>query len=109
MTVATLPGADVLQAPVPYLERPAEGEELFNYAYEPPKGVPRSNGTPVDHTVSITDIRAARDETPFTFEKQGFKLVDFPAGRKVTDWTDELQVRVLHVSFMQASCCACTG
>ena len=83
-----------LQAPIPYLERPVGGEELYNYAYEPPKGVPVSNGKAIDHSVSICDIRSVRDKTPFTLQKQGFKLVDFPAGRSVTDWADELQVRV---------------
>ena len=94
MTVATSPGVDVLRAPIPYLERPAVGEELFNYAFKPPEGVPMSNGKTIDHIVSISDIRAARDRAPFTLKNQGFKLVNFPAGKGVSDWTDELQVDV---------------
>ena len=92
MVNATL--QSVVQIPVPYLERPEKGEELYNYAYKPPEGVPVSNGKPADHEFAVTDIRSTRSRSPFTLKKHGFKLVDFPAGRGVSDWTDESLVRV---------------
>ena len=81
-----------VQIPVPYLERPGDGEELYNYAYKPPEGVPMSNGKPVEHNFTVTDIRSVRSQNPFTLGKHGFKLVNFPAGRGISDWTDEIQV-----------------
>lgn len=84
----------VVQIPVPYLERPEKGEELFNYAYKPPEGIPVSNGKPANHDFAVTDIRSVRSQSPFTLNKHGFKLVDFRAGRGVSDWTDEPLVRV---------------
>jgi hypothetical protein len=78
--------------PIPYPERPKGGEQLFNYAYEPPKGVPTSNGNPIEHDFEVTDIRAVREQSPFTLKKHGFKLVNFPAGRAVADWAGEAQV-----------------
>ena len=85
---------DVLHAPIPYLERPKNGEQLYNYAYEPPKGVPVSNGNPIEHDFGVTDIRAVREQVPFTLKENGFKLVNFSAGRAVADWADEVQVNL---------------
>ncbi len=85
---------DVLHAPIPYLERPKNGEQLYNYAYEPPKGVPVNNGNPIEHDFGVTDIRAVREQVPFTLKENGFKLVNFSAGRAVADWADEVQVNL---------------
>lgn len=83
---------NVIQIAVPYLERPGDGEELYNYAYKPPEGVPMSNGKPVEHNFAVTDIRSIRSHNPFTLGKHGFKLVNFPAGHGISDWTDEVLV-----------------
>lgn len=86
---------DVLHAPIPYLECPKNGEQLYNYAYEPPEGVPVSNGNPIEHDFGVKDIRVVREQVPLTLKKHGFKLVNFAAGRAVADWADEAQVNLV--------------
>ncbi|MEH2151514.1 hypothetical protein [Nostoc sp.] len=61
-----------VEAELTYLTPMAE--KLVSYAYEPPLGVPRSNGKYEKHKVPIHNARAISDQV--SLERQGF---DFAA------------------------------
>ncbi|MEH1779635.1 MAG: CmcJ/NvfI family oxidoreductase [Nostoc sp.] len=67
-------------------------EKLVNYAYEPPAGVPRSNGKYETHKVPIRNAREISDKV--SLERQGF---DFTAHKsKVSDFYDEDEIRSVY-------------
>ncbi|MEH2051704.1 CmcJ/NvfI family oxidoreductase [Nostoc sp.] len=67
-------------------------EKLVNYAYEPPAGVPRSNGKYETHKVPIHNAREISDKV--SLERQGF---DFTAHKsKVSDFYDEDEIRSVY-------------
>jgi hypothetical protein len=60
-------------------------EKLFNYTYDPPPGMPRSNAVPEPHTVAIRSARpVGRD---LSLDGEGFAIV--PNKSAVGDFYDE--------------------
>lgn len=76
-----------VEAELSYLTPMAE--KLVSYAYEPPAGVPRSNGKFETHKVPIRDARAISHQV--SLDREGFGLTAHDT--KVSDFYDEDEVR----------------
>ena len=50
-------------------------ERAFNYTYDPPPGVPRSNTRPETHRVAIHDMRPIESE--LSLDREGFELLGY--------------------------------
>ena len=59
-----------VQAKLNFYDPPADGAKPYNYVEEPPAGEPRTNFGPIEHTVTIDDIRGRESE--FSLAKHAF-------------------------------------
>lgn len=65
--------AEPIRAPLQYVRPTRDGEELFVYKYELPKGVTRPSNLEVDEVeVDFTDLRTVKE--PFDIVRNGFQL-----------------------------------
>ncbi len=83
-TVERLPRVEgILNYLAPMAERP------MNLAYDPPPGVPRSNGTPEPHRMPIHDARPVAGQ--LSLDGEGMALVERASA--VKDFYDEAELR----------------
>src|ERR1700758_2533589 len=76
----------ILYSLTPMSERP------MNLAYDPPPGVPRSNGVPEPHLMTIHDARPVADK--LSLDVEGLALVNHRSG--VKNFYDEDELRQVY-------------
>lgn len=84
MATAVLPAPHNVDTTLNYFA-PTGDEAPYNYVYEPPEGVPRSNVGTDPHSVTINDARGKEDSVGL--DKTGFQFVKHTSEEK--DFLDE--------------------
>jgi len=67
-------------------------ERAFNYTYDPPPGVPRSNTRPETHRVAIHDMRPIESE--LSLDREGFEVLGYRSA--VRDFYNDDEVRAVY-------------
>jgi len=80
-------------------------ERPYNYATEPPTGVPRSNSTRETHTVPIRDARPIASE--ISLDRDGFTLLRHRTA--VHDFWDDAEIRNTYYPEVEAAIVEATG
>lgn len=92
-----------VDAPLNYLARMAE--KPFNYTYDPPPGVPRTNGVYEPHIVAIHDLRPIAGDV--SLDREGFELAEAPSA--VRDFYDADELKRIYYLEAERLVAAATG